>query len=290
MANAYNVHAGYRGIMDFPSGGQSNYVRFTDCSIAAKQDVNIPDLVMGHWDKDSYNYQKVEVNGSMSGPIDENFGSVLWQYAAPRSGCGLLTAANPHLYYYCDETGRDVVFNGMIVNSLTVSCAAGDVAQFSAEFIGKTAGAYTTNSAPIFSNTAKLITWDKLSVSITATTDAVPQTPTVIAYQNFSVTIANNAEPVYAILSSGSSNLFPYEVIPGIRTITGSITGFDIDAAFSGFNKWDDYATTGAGTLTFTLGSLSVPIKARFHRINPTLGVGPVTSTIAFSGVGAQSF
>lgn len=290
-----NVHAGYRGILDLDGAG--TYLRFTDCSISAKQAVEIPDVVMGDWDHDVFAYGKIEVNGSLSGLVDTNFANTIWNWGYDRSDpCGLLTPKSPHLYYYCDTTGRDVSFTDLYVNSLNFTCAAGDIANWSVDVIGKQASAFGTTSAPQFTDTHKLITWDKVGVTISG---GDLGTPTSVAFQNLEFTIANNVELVYAILpASTPPTLFPYEAVPGIRTITGSLTAFDVDDTFSGYNAWGDYtdgpnanpgAPGGQSTMTFTIGTLSVTFLVRFHRIEPTVGTGPITSTVAFSGVSHQA-
>lgn len=293
-----NVHAGYRGILDLDGAG--TYLRFTDCSISAKQGVEIPDLVMGDWNHDNYAYGKIEVNGSISGLVDEGFSNTIWDWGYVRnSPCGLINPKSPHLYYYCDDSDttkkRDIAFTDLFVNSLNFTVAAGDIANWSVDVIGRRASAFTNTDAPHFTDTKKLITWDKVGVSISASSDTpTPCAPVVLAYQNLEFTVANNVELVYAIVPSTDPDwgLFPYQAVPGIRTITGSLTGFDIDDQFAGFDNWDAYQTqspaSGLNIITFSIGALTVKFAVRFHRIEPTIGVGPVTSTIAFSGVGYQ--
>ena len=282
-------HAGYRGILDLDGAG--TYLRFNDCSISAKQGVEIPDMVMGDWDHDVYAYGKVEVNGSISGLVDESFGDTIWNWGFIRDDCGLLTPKSPHLYYYCDSgTGRDISFTNLYVNSLNFTCAAGDVANWSVDVVGKEASDFGTTSAPHFTTTNKLITWDKVGVSITPGTDL--STLSAVAFQNLEFTVANNVEPVYAITSTSEvpeNRLFPYNVVPGIRTITGSLTAIDIDDALTGFKNWDAYTTGGQSTMVFNIGGLAVTFLVRFHRLDPKMSSGLITSTVAFSGVSHQS-
>ena len=65
-----SVFPGYRGLADIGGVGQ---VRFADASITAKQEVEAPDLIMGDWDHDAYVYGKIEVGGTISGPVTETF-------------------------------------------------------------------------------------------------------------------------------------------------------------------------------------------------------------------------
>ncbi len=285
-----NVHAGYRGILDLGNGVK---LRFVDAGISAKQAVEIPDMVMGDWDHDDYAYGKVEVGGSISGLVDENFQASIWDWGFCRDSCGLLTPKSPSLYYYCDSAGkRSQTFDTLYVNTLNFSCAAGDIANWSVDVIGKKASAFSETSPANVTDVYKLITWDKIGLVITPGSDM--GTPTAVAFQNIEFSIANNVAPVYAIGDTTAmplpDRLFPYEVVPGIRTITGSLTGFDIDDTFSGFGNWDAYDTGYGGlcTMAFAIGALNVSFRVRFHRIDPKMGVGPITSTIAFSGVGHQ--
>ena len=67
-ANGF-VNAGYRGIANI----DGLLVRFADANITARQTVDAPDLVMGDWDHDAYVYGKIDVGGTISGPITQSF-------------------------------------------------------------------------------------------------------------------------------------------------------------------------------------------------------------------------
>ena len=66
------VNPGYRGIAVV--GGTN--VRFASADISAKQEVQADDLIMGDWDRDAWVYGKIEVGGSISGPVTETFASL----------------------------------------------------------------------------------------------------------------------------------------------------------------------------------------------------------------------
>ena len=290
------VHPGYRGLANIPGIGN---VRFADANITAKQEVNAPDLIMGDWDHDAYVYGKVEVSGSISGPVTETFvaggGTGLLGWALTRHGnCGTLTEEDLTLYYYCGTgTGNNSrQFVNMYVNSLGFSCAAGDVANFTLDVIGRYAGPWTSGDPPHFTDAEKLITWDKVAVSVTD--GGIPTTP--LAYSNFDLTVNNNIEAVYALNAGsggiGAPDLFPYEVVPGLRTITGTLSVYDTPE-FKGFDHWDDYPASDVSTLTFTLGggagTVTLDTKVRFHRIEPASSVTPIISTVGFTGVSHQT-
>jgi len=283
-----NVYPGYRGLADITGVGQ---VRFADANITATQTINAPDLIMGDWDHDAYVYGPIEVGGSISGPVTETFvsgalGGGLWDWGVKRSGeCGTLDDETVHLYYYCggtDSNNRE--FTGMLVNNLNFSCSAGDIAQFSIDVMGSSAGAWQTGNPPHFTTAEKLITWDKVGVTI-APGDEDFTPPANIAYSNFDFTIANNLEIVYSL---GQANLFPFEIVPGLRGITGSISVYNTPEA-SGVDAWDDYLATGIGTIAFDIGGLAISMLVRFHRVEPASATGPIISTIGFTGVGHQT-
>jgi len=280
-----NINPGYRGIAQIGGG---TYVRFTDANIAVKQEINAPDIVMGDWDHDAYVYGPITVGGTISGPVTEYFVSgisSIWSWATTRTGsCGTMTTNNVHLWYYCGTgTRKDRNFTGMLVNSLNFSCAAGDIANFSLDVMGSGAGAWGGTDAPAYTTAEKMMTWDKVNLSVSNPRGSI----NAVAYSNFDFTISNNLQTVYSL---GQSNLFPYEIVPGLRTITGSISAYNVPTA-DGADRWDDYtAVNGPATLTFNIGSSAMTFKAALHRVEPALGVGPIISTINFTGVTHQTF
>lgn len=292
------IHPGYMGVADI--GGTK--IRFADASITARQDVMIPDMVMGTWDRSAYNFGKVEIGGTISGPVTDSFaagvGSV-WNWATTRDECGALTEKELKLYYFCDNAASDRAlrtFPNMLAQSMNFSCAAGDVAQFSMEVIGAQVPVWGNTSSPLNTVVEKLVTWDVVQTAITAgdiliTDDAL--------LSNVEFTIANNVEAVYAMNQTVSTGFYPAALVPGLRTITGSVSCYDpqvFDGVFgyntreptSGGGGWD--ADAGRAQIAFTLGATTITFNVQFHRIEPALGVGPIISTVGFTGVGDQPF
>jgi len=277
------VYPGYMGLADI--GG--TLVRFADANIVATQSVEAPDLIMGDYDRDAYVYGKIEVGGSISGPVTETFSSAVggsvWDWATDRDDCGNPTEKDMNLYYFCggtENTSRS--FTGMLVNSVNFSCSAGDIAQFSIDVMGRSAGPWGSGDPPPFTTVEKLVTWDKVSVSISGSTEFAPAVD--VGYSNFDFTVSNNLEAVYSL---GQANLFPYDIVPGLRQISGSISVYNVPSS-NGFDRWDDYDATPIGTIQFNIGTLVVNAKVRFHRVEPANSVGPIMSTVAFTGVGPQ--
>jgi hypothetical protein len=285
-----NVHPGYRGFADIGGVGQ---VRFSDAGINARQSVDAPDLVMGDWDHDAYNYGKIEVGGSVSGPISETFisgaggGVGLWNYAVKRYGeCGDLLSADTTLYYYCGTDGNNSrVFRNMFANSIEVSCSAGDVGTFSLDLAGDYAEPWTSVTPPHYTTAEKLVTWDKINVRLLYGGDNEFTVPTNIAYSNFSFTIGNNLTPVYSL---GQTNLFPYEVVPGLRTISGSLSVYNIPQS-DGALTWDSYNGGGEGQIQFDIAGLEITMRVRFFRVEAASSATPIISTLGFVGVSHQT-
>lgn len=288
-----NVYAGYRGLADIAGVGQ---VRFADASISARQTINAPDLIMGDWDHDAYVFDKIEVGGTISGPVTETFvsgsggGTGVWNWGVKRSApCGLLNSATTTLYYYCGGSDyRARQFTGMYVNTLGFSCAAGDIAQFTIDVMGSGLGpnnGWLNTDPPHFTTAEKLITWDRVTLSITPGPNPEFTPPVNIAYSNFDFSIANNLQVVYSL---GQANLFPFEIVPGLRTITGSISVYNTPRA-DGKDRWIDYLAADVSTINFNIGGLTLAMKVRFHRVEPASSVGPIISTVGFTGVTHQT-
>lgn len=281
---AETIHPGYLGLATITGVGQ---VRFTDANVTVRQEINAPDIIMGDYDHDAYVYGKIEVGGTISGPVTETFvggagGGGLWNWATERVGeCKELQEASVTVNYYC---GRERTFGGMKVNSLNFSCAAGDICQFSIDTMGATAGEWGAGIADK-TDAEKLITWDKVSVSIGG---AGPDAGKLnnVSFSNFDFTISNNLEPVYSL---AQSNLFPVQVVEGLRTITGSLSVFNVPEV-DGVDTWDDYVADNVAEITFNIATLSITFKCQFHRVEPAASVGPVVSTVAFTGVTHQDF
>jgi len=278
---AETIHPGYLGLVDISGVGR---VRFTDSNITARQEVNAPDIIMGDYDHDAYVFGKIEVGGTISGPVTETFGAAggLWSWATSRTGtCKELSEAGVTVYYYCEKSRA---FSGMKVNSVNFSCSAGDIAQFSIDLMGKSAADWGTGTTS-YEDAEKLITWDKVSVSVGGTGPGATAL-TNVSFSNFDFTVSNNLEPVYSL---SQANLFPVQVVEGLRTITGSLSVFNAPEV-DGVETWDEYVAANVSTLTFNVGDLSVTANVQFHRVEPAASVGPVVSTVAFTGVTHQPF
>ena len=285
-----SINPGYRGLAYISGVGQ---VRFESANIAAKQEVTAPDLIMGDWDHDAYVYGKIDVQGTISGPVTETFiagalGGGLWDWGVVRTApCGSLAEADIDLYYYCEGAsgGSARKFGGLKVNSLNFSVTAGEIAQFNLDVMGISAGNWTTENPPHYTDSEKLITWDQTSVDITPGFSGGALAAPDIKFQSFEFTVANNLEPKYTL---NQPNLFPVQIVDGLRTITGSLSVYNTPNE-DGADTWLDYIASNTATINFNIGALSLAMKVQFHRVAPSSSVGAIVSTVAFTGVGHQT-
>jgi hypothetical protein len=307
-----NIYAGYRGIAEI--GGEK--LRFSDANISAKQSIEAPDMVMGDWDRDVYAYGKVTVDGSINGPLNQQMlvdGNIM-EWACSRadtdlSNCGGNLSKDIILYYRC---GEKRTFKKCYPNSFGISVTAGDVAQFTMDVIGaaETSADIEWSDADAgdfsFQTPSKLLTWDQFSISVVkGTTDAVADSDVPsdidkennIRFQSFSLDCANNAEAAWGIgMNTDENLLYPFDVVAGLRHISGSLTAFGTPK-FEGHKSFDDYCADGVHTMTIAVASScadapvssSIVLKVRFHRLETTLNTGIIQSTIGFTGVTHQA-
>jgi len=284
-----DIHPGYMGTATV--AGISAF-RFESASINAKQAFEAPDMVMGHWDHAAYHPGKIDISGSISGPATENFASggasSLWGWAVTRGTCGGLSEKNIDISYFCDTTAKSRSFPNCLVNQVSFSCTAGDNAQFTLDVMGYTEPVWGTTGPTLNTDTEKIITWDNTGVTITSGTGLI--VPVDALLSAFEFTVGNNCAPYYSLTQA--TGYYPTAIVPGLRTITGSITAYDpqeFNGAL-GFNNptWD--ADTARATISFNIAGTTFDMKVQFHRNETTLSTGPIMSTIAFTGVGVQSF
>jgi len=299
------IHPGYMGKVVL--GGSTSF-RFESASLTAKQAWETPDMVMGNWDRAAYHAGKIDVSGSVSGPATATFAtgaaSGVFGWAAGRGGCGQLAAKDLELIYYCDSNGQGAgtsgqssrSFTSVYANQVSFSCSAGDNAQFTMDLMSAVAPTWGNDSPlPVNETIEKIITWDACVVEITSGGIVVP---TDALLSSFEFSINNNCTPYYSLPSSqsydGVNNLgyFPTAIIPGLRTVTGTLTAYDPEPfdAVLGYNApaWD--ADSGRSQISFKIGDAAPFILyVQFSRVEPTLSVGPIMSTIAFTGVGIQT-
>jgi hypothetical protein len=291
-------------------GSRTDKLRFNTCSLNATQEVEAPDMVTGDYTHNSWAYGKIEVAGRLSGPVTEStmiFINDVWN-----------AAQQIDVKYYSGQTRS---FRGMRANSLTLNVTAGEVVQFDLDLIGT--GYQTGPVMTGYTDVNKLVTWDKAAFYIgpragygnacsTDTTSwynlaAFPDlgTPTIppaassassfeqlAGLQAFSITLSNNITRQFIIKAS---DLFG-DLVAGMSAITGQVTSY---IATGGTNMSTSKSFTGSGAyywnaytggdyypFQFYVGASTVRGTVAFHRATTELGVGPVMSTVAMTGIG----
>ena len=67
------------------------------------------------------------------------------------------------------------------------------------------------------------------------------------------------------------------------------MTAYNADGG-SGYDAWGDYSATTTSDLEITLGGAApIVFTVAFHRIQPSLNPGVITSTVGFTGVTHQT-
>lgn len=257
-------------------------LRFNTCSLNAVQAVEAPDMVMGDYTHNAWAYGKIEVGGSISGPLTESsmtFLNEAWK-----------GEQNIDVKYY---GGYRRQFQGMWVNSITFNVTAGDVVNFTADFIGK--GWDTTPDAVmnVYTNPEKLITWDKAALFYgTKQTSVFTGLNQIDHLQSFTITISNNITRQFAIKAS---DLYG-NLVRGMSAVTGSLVNYELKSTEGMFGAWtqsgegaefwDAYSGADYYPIQFSVGGHTISCTVVFHRATSELSVGPVLTTVAFTGIG----
>lgn len=266
---SYTITPGFTG--GITVAGSSKWLRFTSCGINAIQTVEAPDMVMGDYTHNAWAYGKIEVGGQISGPLDENGLDVIKLI----NGSNLLTVR-----YY---SGVTKVFSGCSINTLTFNITAGEVVNFTCDVMGTTVASGTDSTVTEGTKTAKLLTWDKAALYVGSITTVTPATNLIAGLQSFTVTISRNLSRQFVI---SSSSLFG-NLVGGMHGLTGQMVAYGVGhAQGGGADYWNQYANNAFYPIKFDLGTLSVTGTVAFHRATTELGIGPILSTIGFTGIG----
>jgi hypothetical protein len=302
------ITPGFRGLARIGS----NKVRFNSCTLNAVQEVEAPDLVMGDDTHDAWAYGKIEVAGAISGPVTESTGAFInaLDQATGVSGGGLGAEIDVHYY-----AGFDRRFGGCELNSFSFTITAGEVVTFNLDIIGETVDTDpygATSGTTVASNTTftkgeKLVTWDKAVLRVSGLKEDDSFTFADVAQlsglQSFTFNASNNITRQFII---SESSLFG-DLVEGMKAVTGSVVSYieqssgnvegvngpfgDGEATPAGADFWDAYNGDEANPFEFDIGSnLKIRSAVRFHRGTTELGVGPVVTTINFTGVTTFGF
>jgi len=262
----------------------TEYLRFNSCSLNAVQEVEAPDMVMGDYTHNAWAYGKIDVGGSISGPMTES--SMAFLNAAWNS-----TGADVDVKYYGGFTRR---FSGMRVNSITFNVNAGEVVQFTSDFIGSGWSTTAAGTMDPYTVTEKLITWDQAALyrGTKGAAGSSSITNEIANLQSFSITITNNITRQYVIKASDLYGT----LVRGMSAVTGSLVNYTLKSAEGflgagtqtgeGAEAWGEYSGTDYYPIKFSLGAYNITCTVVFHRATSELSVGPVLTTIGFTGIG----
>jgi hypothetical protein len=187
-------------------------VYLTGSSLNPVQQINAPDVVQGNVIKRVWNWGKVEVGGNCTGPLAQNMGGI-WDSAIQRTNdlpypIGGYDVAISYI------EGGSRSFSGVHINTMEVSVTAGEVAQFSIDFLGAGyTGVGGGGGGGPSSTCVVLVTWDQCDASVSgAGGDAV---------QGASLNLNNNLERIYRL---NQNDMNAYTVLAGFKEITGSVS------------------------------------------------------------------
>ena len=293
---ATNIHMGYMGHCKI---GGTQYL-ITGSSLNPVQTVNAPDLVQGFEMRKGWNYAKVEIGGNVTGPLHE-YATSLWGETIDRSADHdhLLNPVVVDIAYY---KGEGLRFENAWINSLEIAATAGEVVNFTADFLGSKfdeSAAHTTavdeltewSVAPC----SKLVTWDRVQFTAAGVT--------MDNIQSFTLTVNNNLERIYSIKDGVTVDLYPVDVVAGIREVTGSVSLYaegpvympsaNFPIAKFGAQDFDSYQATDRTNVTFRVGGANgggdvIPattIAVVFHRPEASAVTGPTIYTLNYTAV-----
>jgi len=215
----------------------------------AVQSVNTPRLVVGAYVPTGYHWNKVEVGGNFSGPLHEN-ASDLSALALDRAeGDHMANSIAVGIAFFGPGSSSGKHFTGCNVNTLTITATAGDVINFTIDFVGMYPPTDFSSSYEGIA-CAKLLTWDRLAIGHDGGDPA----------QSFTMTINNNLERQYNLDGGGDGyELYPIDITAGMREITGTIVMY----AMSGMPDFGPGLTNVSVNVD---GVMSFDIPALMHR------------------------
>ena len=255
------IEPGYMGLAEIAG----EVLPYSSASVHVKQDINTPDLVQGSWDRILWNWNGALVSGSISGPLTCEGGGGLWGWAFARGGvCGQTSEADVSVGYGCSSS----LGFSCHAASLSISCSAGDVAQYSVNIIGIPVN---TGVSPGALSSAQLATWDVCSA-----------TPATNDLASFEVSVENNPQPAYVV---GSGSLVPDAIIDGIRTITASMSEYGLGNTAPVVTGCSDEEIFN---VTFRAGGASGGFSAVAHPAVPQGSAGLFMSSVTYTAVGDQ--
>ena len=293
-----NIHMGYMGHCTLTASGTTTQYLITGSSLNAVQTINAPDLVAAWYLRKGWNYGKVEIGGNVTGPLHD-LATSLWSESLVRSDARdhmLTKDIEVDLAFY---KAKGLKFSNCSIGTLELTATAGEVVNFTIDFMGSKAPDstdYTTAvdclDADVTTPCSKLITWDRVQfgVSTLASTSN---------FQSFTFTVNNNLERQYSITGDivGTADLYPVDITAGLRNVSGTVSMYAegplclgrgiFPLGNFGANKYDDYDASDRTTVTFAIDTIvpSTAVDVVFNRPESSATVGTTIYTLNWTAV-----
>jgi hypothetical protein len=290
------IKPGFRGYAQIDSPDLTKLkIRFNTCSLNAEQQIEAPDMVMGDETHNAWAFGKIEVAGSINGPVTESTGEFI-DYLEANYEDGVTINVK-----YFDGFTR--AFAGCRLNQFTFNVTAGEVVNYTLDIMGTKLLDVDPVDMTGFTKGEKLVTWDKSSFRILqnsgspvlkrdddADWNSVYETLDYMdGLQAFQFTASNNLQRQFVL---GQSDLFG-DLVEGMKNVEGSITSYAGDGGIQssrdpgkGANFWDEYDGDYAYPIRFDIGAnFRVYAAVRFARGTAESQIGPIVTTINFKGV-----
>ena len=226
------AYMGYVGFVDI--GG--NILRATSADIALTQDIIKPDVVDGRMDRTVYQLGPQEIGGTIAFPaIYDNQGGAtivadMWEKVCKRTEIGTLTSFPVTVKYASTGTYNSSTFlyEGCIVNTLTLAVTQSDVMNITVDIIGLTrtgesipVSQFPGAPGPDAQDNSRIVTWADSRIEINEGSRPIGLGGQVGGQfvRSFEVNINNNASRFYTL----NKALFAQAVAPAKRDVTGNI-------------------------------------------------------------------
>ena len=156
-----------------------------------------------------------------------------------------------------------------IIDNFSITCSGGEIISATISFTGRY---YNTIGGNFIMSTDKLITWDKLNISIGGISQPI---------QSFNLSVVNSCVLIYTSGDNTTNNLFPSDMRIGQQEVTGSISFFGEGSKIIPLS-----ASTDIKTITMSLPGVHETLTTILKPIQIKGGINYPVTTIAFIGVG----
>ena len=200
------------------------------------------------------------VTGGMAFPLTENNANILFPHAKDGSEVELEFA------YYHGE-GRE--FFNTRINTYNFNITAGDIANVTTEFMGINMESKSVDTK--YTDSEKLITWDKVAVTINGSAAE--------GLQGIQFNVNNNLKAIYTAGSNAETDneLLAKEIRVGMQEVTGSVAVYG--------KEEDLFELRGPSTIGIDGAGISVDLNVIFKPLQLSGTLGAFISVIPFVGI-----